>query len=361
MGRQNSGGIRHAARPIEADLMERCPWMRKEHRAGISDLVACSLQTRSANTAEWKVVLPRTTANEASKEKYIHRVLANKRIDPKKIIAAFMPQIMKHACRNGKKLILMMDQSKVRDGFEVLMLSVRVGQRAIPLMCTVKQTEGPIGFDDQKTLLETFLAALPEKISVLLAADRFYGTASLIEWCQQQGWDYRLRMKSNLVLVHEGKRLTTGEAAAQGMASLERVELNETGVRTNIGILHEAGHEEPWIIAMSQKPSAMRVLDYGMRWGIEPMFSDFKSRGCDLTLTHLKHADRIERLILILALGMMWCISVGMAPETERGSKKKRSRSALSFFQKGMRFFLNAIANLTKIPVLWFYASEVAW
>ena len=31
-------------------------------------------------------------------------------------------------------------------------------------------------------------------------ADRFYGTADLISLCQGLGWDYRLRLKGNLVV-----------------------------------------------------------------------------------------------------------------------------------------------------------------
>ena len=34
--------------------------------------------------------------------------------------------------------------------------------------------------------------------------DRFYGTADLIGWCQERTWDYRLRLKGNLV-VFDGR------------------------------------------------------------------------------------------------------------------------------------------------------------
>ena len=56
---------------------------------------------------------------------------------------------------------------------------------------------------------------------------------------------------------------------------------------------------------MDEVPSKGRVLDYGMRWGIEPMFSDFKSRGFSITKTQLRHADRIERLLLILTVALI--------------------------------------------------------
>jgi hypothetical protein len=35
----------------------------------------------------------------------------------------------------------------------------------------------------------------------MLAADRFYGTAQLIDWCQKAGWSYRIRLKGNLTLI----------------------------------------------------------------------------------------------------------------------------------------------------------------
>jgi len=41
-----------------------------------------------------------------------------------------------------------------------------------------------------------------------------------------------------------------------------------------------------------------------MRWGIEPIFSDFKSRGFSITKTQLKHEDRIEKLILVLTIAL---------------------------------------------------------
>jgi len=48
------------------------------------------------------------------------------------------------------------------------------------------------------------------------------------------------------------------------------------------------------------------VLDDGARWVIEPTFSDFKSRGFKLEDSQLEHAERLERLILIMSRAMTW-------------------------------------------------------
>jgi hypothetical protein len=33
-----------------------------------------------------------------------------------------------------------------------------------------------------------------------------------------------------------------------------------------VGIVHDAGHDEPWIIAMDSAPTRAKVLDYAARW-----------------------------------------------------------------------------------------------
>ena len=63
---------------------------------------------------------------------------------------------------------------------------------------------------------------------------------------------------------------------------------------------------------MSQTPTSHRALDYGLRWGVEALFSDAKTRGFNLEDSHLRLADRIERLILVLALALHWAVSTGM-------------------------------------------------
>jgi hypothetical protein len=130
----------------------------------------------------------------------------------------------------------------------------------------------------------------------------FYGTADLIGWCQERDWDYRLRLKGNLAVFDGTGRTTTGQCARDRVYYLEDVELTGRRARTHIGIIQDPGHAEPWIIAMSEKPGYLRTLEYSARWGIEPMFADFKSRGFGIEDTQLRYADRLDRLILVMAL-----------------------------------------------------------
>jgi Transposase DDE domain len=119
-----------------------------------------------------------------------------------------------------------------------------------------------------------------------------------------------LRLKDNFTLWHEGEETSLAKLAEhKEQRFLQNVAITRKACRTNIGIVCEKGHKEPWIIAMSATPDYYKTMDYGMRWGIECMFSDLKSRGFSLENTQLRYADRIERLVLIMALALYWATS----------------------------------------------------
>jgi hypothetical protein len=80
---------------------------------------------------------------------------------------------------------------------------------------------------------------------------------------------------------------------------------------------------------MSEKPGYLRTLEYSARWGIEPMFSDFKSRGFGIEDTQLRYADRLDRLILVMALALYVAVSTGQwdAVHHPTPSEKKAPRT----------------------------------
>ena len=243
---------------------------------------------------------------------WIVRFLANELVCTDEVMEPFAREVLGQAAKGGKPIALIMDQSKFSDRHQVLMLAVRFGERALPLAWRVETTEGAIGFDTQRELLEAVAPWLPGDASAMLLGDRFYGTPDLIDWCRKRDWGYRLRLKGNLVVFDGAEKTTTGACAEEGAFYLEDVELTAKRVRTNIGIIRDPGHAEPWIIAMSDRPGYLRTLDYSLRWGIEPMFSDFKTRGFGIEDTQIQHADRLGRLILVMALALYWAVSTGL-------------------------------------------------
>jgi len=303
--------LKRIAENISAELRQRFPEQRKTQRNKLSLLVATMLDVRSANLMDLAAGLPLAADRTDMRYQWITRFLGNRLVSSDQIMERFAREVFERARAEGQPLTLIMDQSKFSERHQVLMVALRHGERALPVAWRVETTQGAIGFDTQKALLEAVAPWIAAGTEVTLMGDRFYGTADLIGWCQDRGWGYRLRLKGNLAVFDGDTRTTTQACAGSKRFYLKDVELTAKRARTHIGIIHDPGHAEPWIVAMSDQPKYLSTLDYSRRWGIEPMFSDFKSRGFGVEDTQIRYPDRLDRLILVMALALYWAVSTG--------------------------------------------------
>jgi hypothetical protein len=307
------GTVKRLAEEVERGLGEAHPGLRKTVVRKLSLAVGAMLEGQTPNTVELANLLPLNTERQDMREQWLRRLLKNPLLKSEGVMDPLARQELTRAARNGQTVLLSMDQTDLGDRMAVLMVSVRVGDRALPLAWIAEMGAANLGFEKQRAVLEWVLVWLPEGADVVLLADRCYPSVELFAWLHAHGWRYRLRLQGNLLAdPGQGDEVTTGDLAQDVKERyLPGVLLFAQGVSTNLGILHEADHPEPWIIAMECAPTRAAVLDYGARWAIEPMFSDFKSRGFELEDSQLEHADRLERLLLIMALAMYWCVRVG--------------------------------------------------
>lgn len=326
-------GVEAVAGAISEDMAPRLPRQRKTQREKLATLTAALLSERTVNLMELGHALPIRSANANTRYQWVKRTLANRLIDPVEVLAPYAREVLEKVSRNGRQPVVIIDQSQATKlhRHEMLMVAVRVGGRALPLAWRVKKTAGAIGFSEQRRLLQIVAGWLPEGVRPVLMGDRFYGSPDLIAWCADNGWDWRLRLKGGL-LVHDrdGGETTLAECFARGERLLSDVTLTEKRAAAHVAMIHEPGHPEPWMIAMSQSPTSYRALDYSLRWGVEALFSDAKTRGFNLEGSQLRRADRIERLILVIALALYWAVSTGMwdAVNNPSAAEKKTPNTA---------------------------------
>src|SRR5690242_21125580 len=147
------------------------------------------LDVRSANLMDLAAGLPLAADRTDMRYQWITRLLGNPLVVSDEIMEPFARAVLEQAVARGGPLVLILDQSKLSERHQVLMLALRHGERALPLAWRVEATAGPIGFAVQRELLEAAAPWVAEGSKVCLMADRFHGTAALIAWCQAQGWD----------------------------------------------------------------------------------------------------------------------------------------------------------------------------
>ena len=261
------GTVKRLAEEVARGLWNLHPKLRKTVVSKLSLAVGAMIEGQTPNTVELANLLPLETERQDMREQWLRRLLKNPLLQSEAMMDPLARQELKAASRNGQILLLSMDQTDLGDRMAVLMVCVRIGDRSLPLAWIAEEGAANIGFESQCIVLERIRRWLPVGVAVMLLADRFYPSAALFAWLHRHGWCYRPRLKGNLLAdPGHGEETTTG-ALARGVKEryLPQVRLFADGVLTNRGILHEVGHEAPWIIAMECTPTPAAVLDYGAR------------------------------------------------------------------------------------------------
>src|SRR4051794_21497554 len=198
------GGIATVAAAIGEDIRGRLPRQHKAQREGLALLTATMLDVRSANLMDLAASLPRAAERPDMRYQWISRLLGNALIEVDAVMAPYAREVLARLAADGRRVVLMIDQTRATGRHQVVMVAARVGGRALPLAWRVKATEGAIGFPEQREALEAVAGLLPAGARPVLMGDRFYGTPDLIAWCRARDWGWRLRLKRDLLVFEAG-------------------------------------------------------------------------------------------------------------------------------------------------------------
>ncbi len=330
--------IRGLSAQIRDDLQSRFPSQRKTQRDKLSVLVATMLEVGSGQVMELAHSLPLKSCESMTRFQWIKRFLGNEHVDVDEVMSYYSRDLLQQLHDASMPIELMLDQSTVQafERHELVMIALRVGKRAIPICWRIHRASGSLGWTEQCEVLELARSLLPEGAQVTLMGDRFYGHAEMIAWCQSAGWDYFLRLKGSLMVSKDRDtkpqdRQKLIHCYEEGHNCLREIYLTNKMSKTNIQMIKDPESSDPWIIAMSCPPTPEAAREYARRWGIEAMFSDLKTRGFNLNQSQLRKTDRINRLIMVMAIALYWAVSTGLWKKEQEGKKNAISITELWF------------------------------
>ena len=318
-------------------------------------LVVCILNGGSISLAELAHFLP-GDAQASSRVTRIRRWLKNPHVKAWGLYSAVLKQVMK----GWKKVDLMV----VIDGtllygerWQVFRLSFVHGCRAIPLWWVVVSGKGLVKCERLTELFgQVALFLAPYVRSVTCLADRGFRDHDWAQLCQQVGWNYRIRVARNTYLTYRsGQRCRIDRLGVRRGRVLclndVRLTLHDQFL-THLSVAWSLGDAQhaPELVAVisNQRAHPQRLDEYGLRMQIEESFRDDKSGGFDIDHTRLQHADRLERLLLAVALATIWCHELGEFVLLEGDATRRiidpGFERELSVFQLGLRWLRRCLA-----------------
>ena len=289
----------------------------------------------------------------------IYRLLANPRIQDQLLAA----QLLRLLGERKRKLLTAIDWTEWNANLRMLLASVIVGRRAIPVKALVCQK--PLPESSQNLLEEAFgrqLVGILRQINqeAILLCDRGFRRASWLKLLRELGQPFVVRIASN-VLVHRGTEaprllsswpLAPGQVVDLGYVTLRQDQAVEVRV---VGVW-AVGQSEPWWLATNlDAPVIELVALYDRRMGIEQQLRDVKGCrfGVQLKWTQFRTPHYLARMILLVGVALVLWTAVGHAvvqrdPSVCLPCKHKGPR--LSLVQVGIRF-LQKMAHTVRLDV----------
>lgn len=276
--------------------------------------------------------------------KQVDRLLSNTRLSVWEFFGRWVP----HVIRPRQELVVALDWTDfdADDHSTLCLYLVTERSRATPLMWVTALKSEMKGWQRafEEDLLTRFRQLVPQETKVTVLADRGFGDAKLYETLREHGFHFIIRFRGTIVVENAEGSIGPAKGWTPGNGRALRLpRARVTRSRYEVGsvvTVKRTGMKEAWHLAVSDDTSADEAIRlYSKRFTIEETFRDTKDPryGWGLSATHVRNAERRDRLLLIAALAHEYLTLLGQAGEEiglDRTLKvntvKKRTHSLLT-------------------------------
>jgi hypothetical protein len=298
------------------NLLDRGQWQDRRHLKTAVNMIVGLILSSSISLTGWIPYTISRALQAQSVQRRFARWLDNDRLD---VHFLYAPLIQEALTAWGEAtLYLALDTTMLWDQYCMIRLSVVYRGRAVPLAWqVVEHRSAQVAFRVYRDLLQRAAKLLPSCTrKVVLLADRGFADVALMRLCQQLGWRYRLRIKSNFLVHRSGHRSVLvdqllpkrkGQAVLLHAVSLT----GECYGPVHLALARPLGEEEPWLIVSDELTGPQTFKEYGLRFDIEENFLDDKSNGFQLEDSKLRSAAAIERLFFGIATATLYLVVQG--------------------------------------------------
>jgi hypothetical protein len=224
-----------------------------------------------------------------------------------------------------------------------LVLAVVTRHFRVPLIWTLLPRGGNSSTAVRIALMRRYLAHFPASTIGKLLADREFVGADWLKFLNENTIPFAIRLREDLrVVTADGCELTLF-ARLRGTrktrtfrARLWAGDGRDTGDTPEFNFAVKRLPKE-WLIVVSNLPPRTALAAYRKRWAIECMFGDAKTRGLNLEDTRLTDPRKLDLLMALVTLALVWA-SRTAADLLARRQRKRQAHGypAQSWFRIGL-------------------------
>jgi hypothetical protein len=237
--------------------------------------------------------------------------------------ASLLRWVMSGLPAGEHRLTVVLDATSLKQEFVVLAVSVVYRGCAIPVAWKGLRATAPGAWRPHWLgLLEQVRAAVPGDWSVVVMADRGLFADWLFRAIVDLGWHPFLRINSQGLCQPAGATQfqplldllpAAGETWRGAVVCFKSTQLAAT-----LLVYRDEQYEHPWLILTDLPPDEPQASWYQQRAWVEGGFKDIKRGGWQWQLTRMTHPERVARLWLVLAVALLYSVSLGSQVEADQ-------------------------------------------
>jgi hypothetical protein len=213
---------------------------------------------------------------------------------------------------------------------------------AIPLLWHLLDKAGNATAREHRAIIERFVALFGKDCIEGVLADREFASGELFGWLNQEKIPFYIRIKEDSIIHAKKKKICTAEKFFNDV-SPRKTKVFPMTVWLYDQKVYLAGSRsqggELMIVATNQD-AKNAIAIYLRRWEIECLFSCLKTKGFRFEDTHITRLERIEKLIVLLAIGFCWAHKMGEWRAIQKPIKfnqhNESQRPQYSYFRYGL-------------------------
>lgn len=321
-------------------------------------IVVGLVQARSVHLSKLALYIP-GLAKEAGRIARIRRWLANDAIATRDLYDPLIREVL--TAWRGREATIILDGCFIRHKtLQMLRLSLSHCLRAVPLAWEVVTSKGNVEASVGEPLLRYAAELLKSTRRVTFLADRGFRGREWARLCEGFGWRYLIRVANTTVITfRDGRQLAIDKLPVPRgeRRYYPHIRLTQEGAwpcHLAVTWTTPKPGEEPELCAIMTNwhPNGWVLRHYLRRMHIEESFRDEKSGSFDLHHSHLRDPQRLDHLLLAIAVAVLWIYELGerVLKEDKRSDIDPACERQLSVFQLGFRALQRAISCIGVPP-----------
>jgi Transposase DDE domain len=294
----------------------------------------------------------------------LHRLLDEVSLEARSVLSFIQtensPQRSVKAKSKATKWTFCLDRSEWSSSGQknnILTLAVAYKDIALPLLVHDLDKAGCSNSGERIQMLEHLLEIVaPEDIEIL-TADREFASVAFLAQLVEHKVAFALRLTADTLITADH----TTQAAREWFKSKKPRSFKQVqvyGVTVNVCGQRLKSGDFLIVITTLEPEEGFRL--YKERWRVESLFGILKTRGFNLELSRLTSPDKLERLVILLGLAILWALRVGEVVVRNQPTRQMpNSYPFFSLFRRGLDALRALLIEADSRFISWKHAIKV--